>query len=128
MLNQLIKMSFVCVVSSCLLVTYAYAETAEERMMRNGKALFEGLENVRVERSKAFTQSGGEVQGVSRTTNNEIKKYNIMRNNGASLTDLCLQSSVISEMLLNEGHEQGYRSWNRAAVMNCQTAKNPPRL
>jgi len=128
MLNQFIKTSFVYAFSSCLLITCAYAETAEERMMRNGKALFEGLENVRVERSKAFTQSGGDVQGASRAVNNEIKKYNIMRNNGASLVDLCLQSSMISEMFLNEGHEQGYRSWNRAAVMNCQTAKNPPRL
>jgi hypothetical protein len=74
MLNQLIKMSFVYVVVIALLITCAYAETAEERMMRNSKALFEGLENVRVERSKAFTQSGGDVQGASRAVNNEIKK------------------------------------------------------
>jgi|GEM_PF-2659673 len=128
MSNQWIKTSFVCVIGGYLLIISAYAETSEERMMRNSKALFEGLENVRVERSKAFTQSGGDVEGASLTVNNEIKKYNIMRNNGASLVDLCLQSSMISEMFLNEGHEQGYKSWNRAAVMNCQTAKNPPRL
>ncbi|NAR36707.1 hypothetical protein [Acinetobacter haemolyticus] len=128
MSNQWIKTSFACVIGSYLLIISAYAETSEERMMRNSKALFEGLENVRVERSKAFTQSGGDVEGASRAVNNEIKKYNIMRNNGASLVDLCLQSSMISEMFLNEGHEQGYKSWNRAAVMNCQTAKNPPRL
>lgn len=128
MSNQWIKTSFVCVIGGYLLIISAYAETSEERMMRNSKALFEGLENVRVERSKAFTQSGGDVEGASRAVNNEIKKYNIMRNNGASLVDLCLQSSMISEMFLNEGHEQGYKSWNRAAVMNCQTARNPPRL
>lgn len=122
------KKTLILISSFILFVQFIHAETEDERMIRNLNILAEGLEDTRVKINKSITKSGGNVQGASRTATAQIKKYNIMQNNGASLVDLCLQSSMISQVLLNEGHEQGYKSWNRAAVYNCQMAKNPPRF
>lgn len=58
----------------------------------------------------------------------QVKKYGIMKRNGASLSELCMQSMMIKNIFLNQGNEADYRSWNKVSTTNCSMSNANPSM
>lgn len=57
-----------------------------------------------------------------------IKKYEMIRKNGGSLKETCIGAIAITNALLNQGNETGYKNWKKVRDYNCLMAKSNPGL
>ncbi|MDE2420898.1 MAG: DUF1566 domain-containing protein [Gammaproteobacteria bacterium] len=68
------------------------------------------------------------IQSSFLDANGQIRKYGIMKRNGASLAELCVQSNIVKNIFLNHGDETDYHSWNIVSNTNCNLAISNPSL
>ncbi|MDE2420899.1 MAG: hypothetical protein KGO49_06940 [Gammaproteobacteria bacterium] len=101
-------------------------ESETNKMTDAAQDVASKLNDIKSQAADEIASAAPDIQSTNTEVNSEVNKYNIMKRNGASLAELCIQASTIKNILLNLGDESGYHAWNKAAATNCNLADTNP--